>query len=189
MGKIAAISVLVVLFGITGAASATICTIELPDLVGEVGEYPTGPTAAFDFGTSFLSIDELRIEVRGTFTPGLARSTMTGQLFEFSPEIWLLMDSGVGYCYADLHPLESPFDLEEKFELDLDATWDFLLDGRDEVIAFWTNAFSGDVVVLTKPTSEISEAYLTVEGVIPEPASILLMALGGAGVRWSKRKS
>ena len=33
-------------------------------------------------------------------------------------------------------------------------------------------------VLETPPTAEISEAYLKIEGVIPEPATILLFGLG-----------
>jgi len=67
---------------------------------------------------------------------------------------------------------------------------DFLLDGTDEVAAYlgWGVIATGGDVTTTLGSVEVSQAYLTVEGVIPEPASILLMALGGAGVRWSRRK-
>ncbi len=133
MGKIVAISVLVVLFGITGAASATTVTIELPELVGELEPYPNHPTATFDFGTSFLSIDEVSIRMSGTFTPGVVHSLITGESWDATPEILLYIQRGVG---TFLHPLESPFDVEQIFELDLGATWDFLLDGKGEVSAY-----------------------------------------------------
>ena len=187
MGKIAAISVLVVLFGIADAAPATIFTIELPELVGELQPYPNNPTAAFDFGTSFVIIDEVRIQMTGTFTLGLARSMITGETWELTPEVELYMDPGVGSCYVFLHPLESPFDVEGTFVLRHGATWDFLLDGTGEVPA--NPGWGGGTpdIVITPGSVEVSQAYLTVEGVIPEPASILLLALGIVGVRAKHR--
>lgn len=185
MGKIAAISVLVVLFGITGAASATIFTIELPGLVGELEPYPNHPTAEFDFGTSFLSIDEVRIQLIGTFTPRVVSSMITVESLELTPEIELYMDPGIGSCYVFVYPLESPFDVEGIFALRHDATWDFLLDGTDEVAAYlgWGVIATGGDVTTTLGSVEVSQAYLTVEGVIPEPATVFLLAFGAVMMR------
>jgi hypothetical protein len=62
----AILTVLFMLFGITGAASATIFTIELPELAGELESYPNNPTVVFDFETPFLSIEKTQIHVIGT---------------------------------------------------------------------------------------------------------------------------
>lgn len=70
--KIWLIIALIVLLAAMSFADATTVTIELPDLVGELHQYPNGSVAVFDFGTSFLQIDEVRIQLTGTFTPGLA---------------------------------------------------------------------------------------------------------------------
>jgi len=170
----------------SGAASATIFTIELPELVGELHPYPNHPTAPFDFGTSFLSIDEVRIELSGMFTPRVVRSSITGELLELTPEIELYMQRGVA---IHLYPLESPFDVEGTFVLRYGATWDFLLDGTGEVAAYLLWGVSVGDVTITPGSVEISQAYLTIEGVIPEPASILLLVLGIAGVRVRRRRA
>ena len=183
MAKIAAISVLVLLFGISGAASATIYTIELPGLVGELEPYPNHPTATFDFGTSFLSIDEVRIRMSGTFTPGVAHSRITGESWDVTPEILLYMDPGVGYCFVFVYPLESPFDVEGIFALRHGATWDFLLDGTDEVAAYLGWGGGTPSLIITPGFAEISQAYLTVEGVVPEPATLFLVGLGAVMMR------
>jgi hypothetical protein len=85
------------------------------------------------------------------------------------------MDPGVGSCYAFLNPLESPFDIEKQFLLRYGASWDFLFDGKGVVNADLIWPISDE----PPSTVEISEAYLTVEGIIPEPASLLLFGLSG----------
>ncbi len=172
MGKIAAIISLVVLLGITGA-DAAIFTIELPELVGDLEPYPNNPTVAFDFGTSFLSIDEVRIQLIGTFTPRVVSSMITVESLELTPEIDLYMDPGIGSCYVFVYPLESPFDVEGTFALKYDATWDFLLDGTDEVAAYlgWgvCSAEVGDVII--NPGS-VEVSQLAESSVVSEVESI-----------------
>lgn len=159
---------------ITGNVSATLFTVELPELVGELQPYPNGSTASFDFGTSFLQIDEVYIRMKGTVTP-----------FSY-PEISVYMDPGVGSCFTFLHPLESPFDVEETFTLRYGATWDFLLDGKGEVTADLCWPITPlEQVLETSPTVEISEAYLTIEGVIPEPSTFCFLLVGSF---WLGRK-
>jgi hypothetical protein len=177
MVKIAAISILVVLLCITGAASATIFTVELPGLVGELEEYPNGSTASFDFGTSFLSIDEVRIRMSGTIVP-----------FSNFPEIEVYMNPGIGSTYVFLHPLEGPFDIEKAFKLKYGATWDFLLDGIGEVnadLGWPVHPACGFNLTMEHPSVEITEAYIIVEGVVPEPTIFYFIALGGL---WIVRK-
>jgi len=187
MGKIAAISVLVVLLGITRAASATIVTIELPELVGELEPYPNNPTAEFDFGTSFLSIDEARIHVIGTASAGLAYGdgifNPGDQLFEYLPLIEFFMYPDSGSCYTHTDSLDGLFDIEIPFALKHGATWDFMLDGQGQITA---NPVPDDLLLgpIVEPASvEIFEAYLVVEGTIPEPATLFLLAFGAVMMR------
>ena len=179
MGKIVSIIVLVLLIWITGTASATIFTIELPGLIGELKPFPNGSTDVFDFGTDFLSIDEVRIRMSGTFTPAQARSIISGELFDVLPGIEVYMDPGVGSCFTDLNLQQSPFNIEKSFNLKYGATWDFLLDGTDQLTAIlYTQPIPARSVFVTPPTAEISEAYIIIEGVIPEPATVLLLGFG-----------
>lgn len=159
------IAIMLVL-SLAGTGSAETFTVELPELIGDLQPYPNGSSASFDFGTTFLQIDQVSIRMKGTNTP-----------FSF-PEINVYMDPGVGSCYAFLHPLESPFDVEEPFLLKYGASWDFLLDGKGIVNADLIWPMSGDQILETPPTVEISEAYLTVEGVIPEPSTFCFLLMG-----------
>lgn len=179
--KICLIIPLIVLLAAMSFADAATITIELPDLVGELHQYPNGSVAVFDFGTSFLQIDEVRIQLTGTFTPGLAHGDgveiPANQWLEVPPEILAGMDSGLGFSLATLSPSESPFHIEEPFALFAGATWDFLLDGRGELLAELNYGFGSGWVVVTPPSVELTEAYLTVQGTVPEPSSLLLGSL------------
>jgi hypothetical protein len=182
MCKITAISALVLLLGMSGAASATIFTIELAGLVGELDSYPNNPTASFDFETYFLSIDETRIHVIGTASEGLAYGdgifNPGDQLFNYLPFIEIFMYPDSGSCYTHTYSLDGLFDIDIPFALEYGATWDFLLDGQGQITA---NPVPDNLLLgpILEPASvEIFEAYLVVEGTIPEPATILLLALG-----------
>jgi len=124
----------------------------------------------------------------GTFTPGSAHgdgvNIPVDEWLELLPEIELYMDPGVGSCFTFLNPWESPFNIEEPFALKHGATWDFLLDGTGQVNANlgWGGFIEGWVIA-TLPTVQVSEAYLTIEGVVPEPATVLLLAMGIVCVR------
>ena len=188
MGKNVAISILVLLFWLTGTASATILTIELPGLIGDLKAHPNGSTDVFDFGTDFLSIDEVRIRMSGTFTPAQARSIISGELFDVLPGIEIYMDPGVGFCSTDLNLQQSPFNIENSFNLKYGATWDFLLDGTDQLNAnLYTQPILAGSVIVTLPTAEISEAYIIIEGVVPEPTTFLLLLMGILGIRSKHR--
>lgn len=191
MSKTVNLAVLVILSVLLLAgttARAEIFTVELPEFLGPLEENGTTKTVSFDFGTSFLQIDDVRIQLEGTFTPGLAH----GDGLWIPEDVWtdvrpgfdVVMDAGNGWWGMGLNVSENPFFVEESFESSLGATWDFLLDGTDEVTLrfYWGFAIEGWVIV-TPPTADISDAYLIVDGVVPEPATILLLGLGGLILR------
>jgi hypothetical protein len=186
MSKKVAITTVVILMKITGAGLAVTVTVELPEFVGELQPYPNQPTASFDLGTSFLQIDEVYIQIKGTFAPGVARSMITGESWELTPELNLVMDPGVGSCYVFVHPLESPFDVEGTLKLKYGATWDFLLDSKNQVSIYLDWGGVIPEISIIAGSVQISSAYITVEGTVPEPATILFLAVGVVGVRVSK---
>jgi hypothetical protein len=172
----------VVLLLMSGEAQAALTSIELPSLATEVGQYPDVSVADFDFGTPFLSIDEVQIHAVGTASAGTAYGDGTfnpvDQLFSEPPELRFSMDAGSGSCYARTGAIEGPFDIKVPFLLKYGATWDFLLDGQDRIDVSWlySNLLIG--AIEQSAATEISEAYLIVEGTIPEPATIFLFGVG-----------
>jgi len=171
--------------GFADAGSAETVTIELPEFVGELQTYPNGPTADFELGVSFLQIDVVRIQMSGIFTPAVGLNVVTGQTREILPEIELYTDPGVGSCFTFLYPVESPFDVEGTLRLKYGATWDFLLDGKGRVSAYLGWGIGGpDNIIVTPGSVEVSQAYLTIEGTIPEPTTLCLLSVGVVVVRF-----
>lgn len=172
----------VVLLLMSGAVQAALVSIELPSLAAKIGQYPEVSVAEFDFGTSFLSIDKVQIHAVGTASPGTAYGDGTfnpaDQLFSERAELRFSMDAGSGSCYARTGAVAGPFDIEAPFVLKYGATWDFLLDGRDQIDVSWlySNLLIG--AVEESASTEIYEAHLIIEGTIPEPATILLFGVG-----------
>lgn len=183
---IIAVVIAIMLLGASSSANADI--VELPELVGLFDADSSPKTASFDFGTSFLSIDQVRTQMSGTFTLGLAHgdgvNIPVDVWHDVYPSITIHMEPGPGICGSSLGLLESPFVSEEPLNLLLGATWDFLLDGKDEVQASWAHTtVLEEWVIVTLPTVQVSEAHLIIEGVVPEPATVLLFGLGGLLLR------
>lgn len=171
----------VALLLVSGAAQATVVSIELPGLATEIGQYPDVSVADFDFGTSFLSIDEVQIHAVGTASAGTAYGDGTynpvDQLFSEPPELRFSMDAGSGSCYARTGEIDGLFDVKMPFVLKYGATWDFLLDGQDQIDVSWlySNLLIGTIE--QSASSELFEAYLVIEGTVPEPATIFLFGV------------
>ena len=166
-------------------ANAEIFTVELPEFTGPLTEKWTTKTESFDFGVSFLQINQVRIQLIGTFTPGTAH----GNGIWVPEDEWIdvpgifegRMNSGDGWWIMGSTVYESPLVVDERFERALGATWDFLLDGTGEAtLTFWWGSPIPEwpYIIVTDPAADISEAYLVVDGVVPEPATILLFGVG-----------
>jgi hypothetical protein len=115
--RICVISIFI--FGVTIPALCETTTISLPDVLGTYEfDAISSRTTLFNFGTSFVDIQAVRIELTGTIQAGSAYEW-------FNPEIHhdtyghleSKMDppNTTGYWQANTSALMSPFDIEESF--------------------------------------------------------------------------
>ena len=183
----------IVLAIFSASTSAEIFTVELPEFTGPLVERGTIKTSSFDFGTSFVEIYDVRIQLEGTCTFGSAHGDGVwipeDEWTDVPSSIEAYMDPPDGLCGVGVIVEESPFVIDEPLGLLFGATWDFLLDGTDYVTLDFNWGFGIDGwVIVTTPTADITEAYLTVDGIVPEPSTILLLSIGVVGIRRLKQK-
>ncbi len=179
-------TVLLLLLWIGCFAQADIVTVSLTELAGPVGRHPNWDVIDVDLGVIFSEIQSVKIQVSGTITPGLGQGDGVERpvlpYFELPGIIEIFMDHpATGSCITTVGPFNGGFSVEQFLECTYDANWDILLDGQEELIAHITSNLVGIGFgsPLEFPTADISQATLTVEGVvIPEPASILLLLVG-----------
>ena len=189
-----------VLAAAASGAAGDVITVPLPGLVDHYGDPRTVP---LDLGTSFLSIDEVRVGVSGRATPGT--NSEDGDLGAGLVWLWMTIEirpsSGPGYPWrASILPYDhDPAPVNA-------AGWHFLLDGHAEIsvsllplVVYSDSTISGspstDVdqgylgsAMQDTPSIDVDQAYLVVEGVIPEPATLTLLALGGLTLMRRRRR-
>ena len=177
----------VVLSLISPLARAEIFTVELPEFLGPWDEAIYMKTASFDFGTSFLQIYDVRIQLEGAFTAGLAH----GDGLVVPEDVWsdvpgaidVYMDAGDGLWGTGSLVYEDPLFVDESLDQAFGATWDFLLDGTDQVNLSFSSAGVVGWIVVTEPTVDITDDYLVVNGIVPEPSTLVIFGLGSLFLR------
>ena len=159
--------VLTTAFTASPGAAATF-TVELPGLEGPYEGGGGSRTDYFDFGATFLSIDEVRIGWTGTITPGEGHGDgvelPADEWFEWPARYYAVMNPpgpGTWTAFAQ----GSSFSTEEPFSAQGGATWDFLLDGAGEIDVNLEPEIVIGGVMVTPPSGQISNAYLVIEGV------------------------
>ena len=148
-------------------AGATL-TVGSPGLEGAYQGSGGSRTDHFDFGVSFISIDEVRIGWTGTITPGEGHGDgvemPADEWFEWPACFYAVMDPpGLGTWTAFAQG--SSFSTEGPFSAQGGATWGFLLDGAGEIDVILEPAIVIGGVMVTPPSGEISNAYLVIDGV------------------------
>ena len=99
------------------------------------------------------------------------------------------MDAGDGWWGTGSLVYESPLVIDESFEQSLGATWNFLLDGTDQVNFSFGSAGGAPIwIIVNEPTADITDAYLIVNGIVPEPATVLLFGMGAIAIRRASRR-
>jgi len=183
MGKIDAISVLVVLLGITGADAAI---VELP-LACE-GKYTLEQTwtTDFDIGVTFTEISNIYIDWSGSIRAEFVEDLVTSDRFpmdaQFIADLYDLVTHD--FCGraslrtgAATYPNPEPFDLQSTFS---NGGWSMLLDGQGTIeIGFWGVVRPGTYITIEEPIGQLNSATLIFEETLdPEPATLFLLAFG-----------
>jgi hypothetical protein len=190
-----------------GLAKATIVQLDLLSLGCPTGfDYDSPPywwQANFDLGVTFSEISHVYIDWSGGITAGLVRNVNpvtqqpVGEPFPIGvgayaslganpylrrTEVW-----GGGATY----PAPESFDLTSEMELLFSSTWSDLLDGQGRIGIGYTEPISADggYGYTQHGSITLNSATLVVDGtVIPEPASLLLLAFGALGPRLIRPK-
>ena len=186
MGKIAAISVLVVLFGITGADAAI---VELP--LATEGRYDVNSPylqTDFDLGVAFTEISHVYIDWSGSITAGLAVDPMIPGPQPFPCDVGIYASLGFNPSLRRItvwggevtYPEPQIFDFRSEFELPPSTTWSDLLDGQGTITIGYTQLVGPYLTYVEFGFVDLSSATLVVDGTpVPEPATVCLLALGG----------
>lgn len=189
MGKIVAISVLVVLFGIT-AANADIVELSL----AAEGRYDdnSGPWEMdFDLGVTFTEISHVYIDWSGEITAGLATDPMIPGPQPFPCEVGISAYLGRNpgarlaavYGGEATYPEPEGFDSRTEFELLAPTTWSDLLDGQGTLQIGYAVLGGPYLIYVEFGFVDLSSATLIVEGTpVPEPTTVIFLTLGVLGL-------
>ena len=188
MIKRAIITAAVVIAVSAGSAFAVAITVPLPGLEGQVAENPGLVSAIVNAGTSFISIQNVRIVCNGNMSAGISSIVvnyreMIMESEEFFGEAKLSMSTGFGTLYAYLQKDDFGEEMSFSYYTGRRGNWDFLLDGQAEITA---RMYGSDApgTILMRSRATITDAYLIIEGTpVPEPMTILLVGLGGLMLR------
>ena len=194
--KILIIVISLVLAGMAGADTVQLDLLSL----GCPTELNSGTSywqTNFDLGVTFTEISHVYIDWSGGITAGLVQ--------DYNPSTYepvgqpYPIDAGVYASFGfplrievwrgvSTYPAPESFDRQDEFPTG-GTTWFGLLDGMGEITIGYTEPgfdFSGTWYV-THGSATLDKAILVVEGTVPEPASILLLAIGLAFIRYKHR--
>ena len=195
MGKITAISVLVVLFGITAANAAI---VELP--LGAEGRYDVNSGSwemDFDLGVTFTEISHVYIDWSGEIMAGLAVDPMRPGPQPFPLDVGISAYLGANpwprlaavYGGEATYPEPEGFDFQSEFALPGAPIWSDLLDGQGTIEIGHVVLGGPYLIYVEFGFVVLNEATLVVEGTpVPEPATIIFLALGVLGLCVGRHK-
>ncbi|MBN2019277.1 MAG: PEP-CTERM sorting domain-containing protein, partial [Sedimentisphaerales bacterium] len=87
----------------------------------------------------------------------------------------------------EIYPEPEPFECQSDFQLFGQGTWSDLLDGQATIWLYYETVIIGEGGYVESGHITLDRAYLVVDGVIPEPTTILLLLLGISGIRAKRR--
>jgi len=193
MRKIILTILVAVVLDFGGMADADVVELDLFSLGCPTGFDFNSPywMADFDLGVVFTEITNVYIDWSGEITAGLA-------ILYDNPNEPFSLDVGIGASlggspyprFAQVwggeatYPDPEPFDHLSEFELLGTTTWSDLLDGQGTITIGYTEFIMLFGRYVEHGFVNLTKATLVVDGVIvPEPATFLLMGLGGLLLR------
>jgi hypothetical protein len=175
----------VLILGFTGMAKAD--TVELP--LNCAGTYDINTpywTSDFDLGVTFSEISHVYIDWSGEITAGLA-IYYTDPCNPFPLEVGIRAGFTFPFRYVAVwggeqsYPAPEPFDFLSEIK---PSTWSDLLDGQGTIRIQFEELIMTNGRYIKDGSVMLDDAALIVEGtVIPEPATFLLLSLGGIMLR------
>ena len=162
----------------TATCQAQTFTVPLPQVTGN---YPAPPGYydkyfSFDLGTTLSQVNSVTFVCSGTIT--CPQSSNFFMSFTGHPSLM----AGTTFAGAATYPNPEPFSSQTAFSSG--ANWNFLLDGKAAGYVALNLFFSPPEDPLpSQPIGTIDSASLVIDAVVPEPATLLLLGLGGMMVR------
>lgn len=191
----------ILIFGLAGMGKADTVQLDLLSL-GCPTELNIGTQywqKNFDLGVTFADISHVYIDWSGGITAGLVQdyNPQTGEPIGQPYPIDVGVYASFGWPRRTEvwggesgYPLAEPFNSLNEFPLDGSATWSDLLDGKGTIWLGYTEPgfeYSGSQYV-THGSVTLDKAILIIEGTVtPEPATILLLAIGLPFVRYKRQ--
>ncbi len=191
--KITGVITLVLVLGFVGMADADTVELDLFSLGCPTEFTFDNPywQANFDLGTGFIEISHVYIDWSGGITAALVQQLDPQTLEPIGEPFPIDVGIYAGLSYPPLritdiwggqatYPTPEPFDCLSEIPA---MSWADLLDGTNAVTLGLTEAVSPYGRYVEHGSILLDKATLVVEGIIPEPASIFLLAVGAFGLR------
>jgi len=184
----------IMLFGGLPLANGDI--VELP--LSAAGVYTSGSlwTTDFDFGITFTSISNVYIDWSGEITAGQAvRDSNPTELFPLDVGIKSYLEPPINagttvWGGQETYPTPESFDVLSEFQLSGAGSWSGLLDGQGTIWVYYMELIMVAGHYVQHGSITIDNASLVIDGTpVPEPVSVLFLAVGLIGVRLSRYKN
>jgi len=139
----------------------------------------------FDLGVEFVEISSVYMDWSGEITAGLATNLLKPgpQPFPLDVFICAYLDIPIRAGTSvqgggDTYPVPEPFDHQSDFKLW--GSWSGLMDGQATIWLYYNELVGPYLTYVESGLVYLERVTLVVDGVIvPEPASLLLLSLGG----------